>query len=486
MDRRSSWKNYMLPGIYHITVKATETLRMPFGKVVGNIDKPDGDPEAPRVVLTPVGEMVEHELLHSIGTYYPMVEVQYHVVMPEHLHFIVVVKRRIMNRQGRVAHLGQVIAGFKLGCNHRWWKMTRQQLMRPEEEDCQTAESRLAEPAGTGGGRTAEPAGTEPAGTGGGRTTDGRTAEPAGTGAGRFRREGPHHIATLPSLFQEGYCDVMPIDEAQLEQQRAYIKGNPRSRLMRTSNREWLQPKRGGVDTALKLSALHGYLKRECAPSQATADAFALNDKRLLLRKAGWRNQPEREEDGRRTEGRRNQPEREEDGQRTDGRRTEERRTEGQRTDGGGTAESAFIDCDTYGDRKLLERRLLPVVCHRKDEKMRARQQARCLEEAGRGSVLVSPRIAKGEQAIIDEAANRGFATILIADNGFAEIYHPSAERITRCAEGRLLIVTPWEYHYRRKDEGITVMECKTMNCLAQALCRTRDDWWKGQLAEIK
>ena len=42
MDRRSEFKNYMLPGIYHITVKAAETLRMPFGKVVGNIDKKDG------------------------------------------------------------------------------------------------------------------------------------------------------------------------------------------------------------------------------------------------------------------------------------------------------------------------------------------------------------------------------------------------------------------------------------------------------------
>jgi len=44
------------------------------------------------------------------------------------------------------------------------------------------------------------------------------------------------------------------------------------------------------------------------------------------------------------------------------------------------------------------------------------------------GTLLVSPRIAKGEQEIIGEA--------------------------------------------------ITVPECKTMNCIAQALCRTKDDWW--------
>ena len=58
MDRRSEFKNYMLPGIYHITVKAADKLRTPFGKVVGNTDKPDGDPDAPRVALSPVGKMM--------------------------------------------------------------------------------------------------------------------------------------------------------------------------------------------------------------------------------------------------------------------------------------------------------------------------------------------------------------------------------------------------------------------------------------------
>ena len=386
MDRRSNYKNYELPGIYHITLKAAEALRSPFGKVVGKIDKPDGDPEAPSVALTPVGEMVEQELLHSISAHYPMVEVQDHIIMPEHMHFIVQVKRRIMNREGRSAHLGMIIAGYKLGCNHRWWKMTGQQMMREEP--------------------AAEPLDTR------------------GVGARRFRRQGPHHIATLPSLFSEGYCDVMPIDEAQLEQQRAYIKGNPRSRLMRTSNRAWLQPQRGGINTALKLSALKGYLQRECAPSQLTPETLAALQHHLLL------------------------------------------------ADG-------LIACDSYGNRKLLSQQCLPVVCHRKDARRLAQQQERCLDAAKAGAVLVSPRIAKGEQTIIDEAVNHGYPVILIADNGFPEVFHPSAERIERCAKGQLLLVTPWEYRYRLKDEGITVAECKTMNCLAQALCRTADDWWK-------
>ena len=55
----------------------------------------------------------------------------------------------------------------------------------------------------------------------------------------------------LPPLFDAGYCDVMPVDEAQLATQRAYIRSNPRSRLMRTTYRSWLQPQRHTVDTLL-------------------------------------------------------------------------------------------------------------------------------------------------------------------------------------------------------------------------------------------
>ena len=70
--------------------------------------------------------MVEQELLNSIRTHYRMVEIQDYVVMPEHLHFIVEVHETIISKQGRKAHLGQVIAGFKKGCNRQYWALTGQ------------------------------------------------------------------------------------------------------------------------------------------------------------------------------------------------------------------------------------------------------------------------------------------------------------------------------------------------------------------------
>ena len=58
-------------------------------------------------------------------------------------------------------------------------------------------------------------------------------------------------------------------------------------------------------------------------------------------------------------------------------------------------------------------------------------------------------------------------------------LYHPSAQRMDDCASGRLLLVTPWHYQLRSRTENITTLVCKTMNCIAQAICRQKDDWWK-------
>ena len=228
-----------------------------------------------------------------------------------------------------------------------------------------------------------------------------------------------------PPLFSYGYVDVMPLKEGQLERQREYIRNNPRYRLMRQLNPKSLQPQRASVVTALTLAALRGYLQRECSASQFNDDIWEPLKQRLLTK--------------------------------------------------GNT-----VICDSYGNSQLLNSRLLPVVCHRKDVSLFEVQKARCLAAAASGAVLVSARIAKGEQNIIDTAISLGFPVVTIEDNGFPSLYHPSERRIDLCSNNKLLIVSPWQYTYRRVDDVISVAECKTMNCIAQALCRTKDSWWKA------
>ena len=173
----------------------------------------------------------------------------------------------------------------------------------------------------------------------------------------------------------------------------------------------------------MSVPALEGYLQREC-PHQLTAESLTTVKKRLLV-------------------------------------------------------ENGRVVCDSYGNTELLTQPLLPVVCHRKDADLFQQQKARCMAEAASGAVLVSARISKGEQEIIDEAIAQGHSVILITDNGFPEIYHPSEARLQLCTANRLLLVTPWAYQYHPANEEITVAQCKAMNCIAQAICHTKDDWWK-------
>lgn len=435
MTRRASFSDYTASGIYHITFTVTDGLGPVLGQVVGNLSQPDGSPDAPRVELTPIGQIVEQELTQSIPAHYPMVEIQDHIVMPDHLHAIIEVHGTLVGASGRPTHLGQVIAGFKYGSNRRWWQwQDAQQGLQPGKQHglqqakpaatnaataatattATTTAAAAATPATPAAPATAAPAAPAPA----------TPATPVGVSAERFGRSGQASTPRSP-LWSPGYCDVQPLRAGQLATQRAYIRANPRSRLLRMSNRDWLTARRRSIDTRLTLPALRGYMARECSDDDISP--LRLNPIMAQLMVGN-----------------------------------------------GGT-----IVCDCYGDRSLLERRLLPVVCHRKDKALRAKQLRRCFGEAENGAVLVSARIAPDEQAIIDAATEAGFPVVRVIPDGIPDRYHPSAELTTLCAAGLMLLVTPWQYRHRPSDEPITARECKTMNCVVQAICRLKDDWWK-------
>ena len=409
MQRRMATHNYALPGTYHITLHVADGMGLPLGQIQGSLEQPDESPNAPHVAMTPVGNMVREELLTSITMHYAMIRVDTFVIMPEHLHVLLQVTAPIVSSTGRPTHLGQVIAGFKKGCNRRYWAMTGQDAAAGAAQAVYSS----GEPLNTVSGSTSLVSGSASRVSGGSPAREDKRTPSSGTTGRR-------------PLFAYGYCDVQPITPEQLDTQRAYIKANPRSRLLRSRQRATLTACRNGFTTALTPSALRGFLLRECLQKHATAEALDAIKCRLLL---------------------------------ADGK----------------------IALDTYGNRQLLNSKLLPVVCHRKDKSLFAQQKARCMEEAGNGAIMVSARISAGEQEIMNEMVNHGFPVIIIADNGFPERYHPSAVRLDLCATDRLLLVTPWQYQYRGKNEQVTIPFCKAMNCVAQALCRQKDDWWKNR-----
>lgn len=417
MKRRSFTHEYSYRGYFHITISTGQQFRQPLGRVCGDIGKPDGDAGAPHVELTPFGQMVQQELLTSIKHHYPMVEVDTYVIMPEHLHILLHATRDIFSATGRRTHIGRVIAGFKQGCNRRYWKMTGRITAPATEGLAEGLATKSPDAITSNAEATTKTAATNAATTNAAMALNDSVVE-----------HHPSPSAPLPPLFDAGYCDVVPVDEAQLATQRAYILNNPRSRLLRTSNRARLMPRRGGIDTAVSPSGMCGFLRRECTANQFTPAIWQELQARFLI-------------------------------------------------------ENGHISCDSYGNRELLKRHLLPVVCHRKDTTLFTQQKTRSLEAAAAGAVLVSARIARGEQDIMDAASAAGYPVIRIIDNGFSDRYHPSEEMIDACANSHLLLMSPWRYQFRRKDEAIHVPFCKAMNCVAQALCRTKDDWWKHQEA---
>ena len=122
MLRRCEGWDYSLPCIYMITLVLANRRSKVLGEVVGssvigdNIadhrtpDHRTPHPNSARCELTALGRAVE-ECWEAIPQFYPQVQIICKQVMPDHFHGILWVKEPLD------CHLGQVIKGFKIGCN---------------------------------------------------------------------------------------------------------------------------------------------------------------------------------------------------------------------------------------------------------------------------------------------------------------------------------------------------------------------------------
>lgn len=123
------------------------------------------------------------------------------------------------------------------------------------------------------------------------------------------------------------------------------------------------------------------------------------------------------------------------------------------------------------GNRYLLSHPVrLQVQCSRRlTQEEIAQQMNHYLGLAKRGAVLVSPSISPGEKAIMRAAFDAGYPLILLQENGFTELAKPGGARFDACAEGRLLILAPWEHHNQRLT--INRSQCLSLNDMARAIC---------------
>lgn len=89
----------------------------------------------------------------------------------------------------------------------------------------------------------------------------------------------------------------------------------------------------------------------------------------------------------------------------------------------------------------------IQVQCSRKltDEEIRTITE-QYINKARNGAILVSPAISKGEQTVMRTALNEGLPIIFLTPWGFTTFSKPGHQYYDACAEGRLLILAPWEH----------------------------------------
>ena len=210
--RLNDW-DYSQPRIYMLTL-AIEGRRPLLGTLVGDASQPTVAPNGPRILPSDLGAAVLQEV-DGIPHYYPQITIIARQLMPDHLHILLYVTRPLP------VHLGQVVAGFKAGCNKKWRLMQeeaqRQEAQRGEAQRGETQRQNRWAPDQTPG--------HVPGGSAAGGSVP-------GSSAARVRG----------LLWEQGYHDRILSGEGQLQRLVDYIRENPRRSLMRRQHADWFRP----------------------------------------------------------------------------------------------------------------------------------------------------------------------------------------------------------------------------------------------------
>jgi hypothetical protein len=102
------------------------------------------------------------------------------------------------------------------------------------------------------------------------------------------------------------------------------------------------------------------------------------------------------------------------------------------------------------------------------------------VEEASqKGAVCVSPFISPGEQAIVEDIVRSPHGRVIVLKHaGFPPLYKPGTRYFDLCAQGRVLILSP--YPYTTTQPKLSRERCLEMNAMVAHICRHGDDAMRG------
>ena len=335
MKRRSEDHDYHSKRFYMITLVVKERYAL-LGRLVGHADATLGSEDAPRIVLSPLGQQVYDEWM-GISKHYKEVAVIACQMMPDHLHGILYV------REETDYHLGQVIKGFKLGCNRILRAALETQRTREgkglheqTDEDAAFAQLLLSYTA-----NTSQSIGRE-------------------------------------SLWEAKYNDKILHNYSSLQKWKDYLADNPRRLAIRRAHPDLFRVR-------------FGY--------KAAGREYAAIGNRFLL------NRPEKM-------------------------------------------------------RVKLSRSLT--------DKDIENEVVRFLNYARQGIILISPAISDAEKAVMRAVLNEGLPLVFLTPWGFNSFSKPGHQYYEACADGRFLILAPWEHQNERVN--LTRAMCLELNEMAQEL----------------
>lgn len=93
-----------------------------------------------------------------------------------------------------------------------------------------------------------------------------------------------------------------------------------------------------------------------------------------------------------------------------------------------------------------------------------------CVIAARHGTVMVSPFISPKEKEVMAVLLKERLPFIYLTDNGFREYYKPQDSLFDAVADGRVLILSPWEHDAEKKH--ISRADCVALNTMAEEICK--------------
>lgn len=458
MHRRCKGWDYCKPWIYMVTIdtqhhdvplmpqiagyRLPEWLERIYARgghphLFGELDDVLDDEGRARIRLNAFGRAVD-ECIMDIPKYHPEVSIIERVVMPNHVHFILRVVRRLPEGKG----VGEIIKGFKAGVGQRFKEIVLGvEKGMPVDVECS-------------------------------QTMSAKTV----LNRQRYGGRGPSN-PKRGLVFEPGFHDRILFREGQLQTMIEYVRSNPQRLWEVVHNRQWFEKVAGwritmpllpdggtkhagrwwqyypgGTQALISEGGARGLL----APVEIGKGASSMGAKTNIEAKPSMKTEPNIEAEPSM------EPEPNMDPKATMG---AEPNSKG--------LDTITMTFNAIGNRALLKvPERMQIQCSRSMSEEGIKELIDdVLEACSHGVVIVSPCISEGEKRVARAVMDAGYQLIVLFPKGIppqTDEYKPYGVFFDACARGQLLILSPWEF--KAGVETLTRWQCLMLNDIAAQL----------------